>query len=233
MFDDDYLDRLPSDSLAALSQITTDISNRIAATPSVSERIEDIDTYLEAYSVSVVLMNNLNDIYVDGVAISGGNHEILNRIILYFSKLNIEISQYELALKMASFNSKHSARFGNQFAYAFSDGDLSNLQRLINELREIISKSDLFEEEHRLRMIARLERMQSELHKKMSDLDRFWGLIGDAGVAIGKFGNDAKPIVDRIREMTQIVCRTQSISEGLSSDIPTPMLGHDDSVGKN
>jgi hypothetical protein len=30
----------------------------------------------------------------------------------------------------------------------------------------------------------------------MSNLDRLWGLIGEAGVALGKFGKDAKPLVD-------------------------------------
>ena len=69
-----------------------------------------------------------------------------------------------------------------------------------------------------------MEKIQSELHKKVSDLDRFWGLIGDAGVVIGKFGNDAKPIVDRIKEIADIVWRTQSRSEELPSGTTTPFL---------
>lgn len=58
----------------------------------------------------------------------------------------------------------------------------------------------------------------------MSDIDVFWGLVGDAGVAIGKFGKDAKPFVDRIREITDIVWRTQSRAEELPSGTPTPLL---------
>ena len=60
------------------------------------------------------------------------------------------------------------------------------------------------------------------MHKKVSDLDHFWGLIGDAGVALGKLGNDAKPIVDRIREITGITWNTQSRAEELPSGTTFP-----------
>ena len=66
--------------------------------------------------------------------------------------------------------------------------------------------------------------MQSELHKKMSDLDRFWGFVGDAGVVMGKFGNDVKPLTDRIREMMGIVWNTQARAEELESGSPNPFL---------
>ena len=63
----------------------------------------------------------------------------------------------------------------------------------------------------------------------MADLDKIWGLIGDAGVALGKLGEDAKPFVDRIREIYGIAWRTQSRAEGLPTDTPMKMLS-DDSV---
>lgn len=58
----------------------------------------------------------------------------------------------------------------------------------------------------------------------MSDLDRFWGLVGDAGVAIGEFGADAKPIVDRIRELTGIIWRAQARAEGIEGSDDPPLI---------
>lgn len=110
------------------------------------------------------------------------------------------------------------------FFYEFTDGDINRIQILINELRNEINESDLFEEDHRSRLLKRLERLQAEMHKKMSDIDRFWGLIGDAGVALGKFGKDAKPIVDRIKELSQIAWRTQSRAEELPSGSHNPLI---------
>jgi len=45
---------------------------------------------------------------------------------------------------------------------------------------------------------------------KTSDLDRFWGFIGESGIAIGKFGNDIKPyrsgpkLTDIVKKAIQI-----------------------------
>lgn len=110
------------------------------------------------------------------------------------------------------------------FFYEFTDGDLKRIQQLINELREQISDSKLFEEDHRRRLLRRLESLQSEIHKKMSDVDKIWGLVGDAGIAIGKFGKDAKPFVDRIKELSQIAWKTQARAEELPSNISNPLL---------
>ena len=39
----------------------------------------------------------------------------------------------------------------------------------------------------------------------MSDLDRFWGFVGDAGEVIGQLGKDAKPFTHRIKDIMNIV----------------------------
>jgi Rad3-related DNA helicase len=117
-----------------------------------------------------------------------------------------------------------AARFPKGFAIEFTEGDLNRIQQLINELREHISQSTHFVEEHRQRVLRRLERLQQELHKRMSDADRFFGLLVDAGVALGKFGKEAKPFVDHITEILKIVWRTQARAEELPSDAPFPVL---------
>jgi hypothetical protein len=113
---------------------------------------------------------------------------------------------------------------GNGFVYEFSQGDVDAIQNILNKLRELVTQSDRFDEDHRRRLLGRLEKLQSEFHKKMSDLDRFWGLIGDASMLMAKIGNDAKPIVDRIRELADIVWRTQSRAEELPSGTTNPIL---------
>lgn len=110
------------------------------------------------------------------------------------------------------------------FFYEFTDGDLKRIQKIINELREQVSSSTIFEEDHKRRLLRRLESLQSEMHKKMSDVDRIWGLVGDAGIAIGKFGKDAKPFVDRIKELSQIAWKTQARAEELPSSSVNPLL---------
>lgn len=128
-------------------------------------------------------------------------------------------------IHLSSFRSHFRTSFGAAFHYEFSQGDLERIQVLVNQLRQLLSDSKYFDTEHKQRLLKRLETLQSELHKKMSDLDRFWGLIGDAGVVLGKLGNDAKPFVDRIKEIADIVWRTQSRAEELPSGTRPPLLG--------
>ncbi len=156
--------------------------------------------------------------------ISGNLNQDCTVILELVRNVN-ELYTAELSkLKVESYKLHFRTNFNNVFSYEFSQGDLDRIQTLVNELREHVSKSNDFEEAHKRRLLSRLEKLQAELHKKMSDLDKFWGLVGDAGVAVGKFGNDVKPIVDRIKEITEIVWRTQARAEELPSDSPLPKL---------
>lgn len=116
---------------------------------------------------------------------------------------------------------------GSQFAYEFAPADIERIQKLLNELRDYVSTATGFKADHQRRILARLESLQSELHKRVSDLDRFWGLVGDAGVVLAKLGNDAKPIVDRVREIADIVWNTQGRAEQLPSSAKPPQIGYE------
>ncbi|HQR83212.1 MAG TPA: hypothetical protein PK283_09920, partial [Thiotrichales bacterium] len=94
----------------------------------------------------------------------------------------------------------------------------------INELRDLIASTNDLESDHQRRLLSRLEKLQSELHKKLSDVDRFWGLVGDAGVMLEKLGKNAKPMVDRIKEIAQITWKTQTQAEGLPNHSTLPPL---------
>lgn len=114
---------------------------------------------------------------------------------------------------------------GSEFRYEFSQGDLEKVQVLLNELRTEVAASQKLEEGHKARLLKRLEALQAELHKKISDLDKFWGLVGDASVVMAKIGTNAKPIVDRVREVADIVWRTQTRAEELPSGTTLPQIG--------
>ena len=131
-------------------------------------------------------------------------------------------------LKVEGFKNRYKSSLKSTFAFEFSQGDLDRIQTLVNELRDQISRNKKLSDDHKQRLLARLEKLQSELHKRVADLDRFWGLVGDAGVVLGKLGKDAKPIVDRIKELAEIVWKTQARTEELPSDAQNPMIEHDD-----
>lgn len=149
------------------------------------------------------------------------NNKKLNN---YLNSISVACSNHNRSNTLDELKSRYESALGSTFAYEFTDGDVKRIQEILNELREQITGYEGFEEQHRARLLKRLEKLQSELHKRVADLDKFWGLVGDAGVAIGKFGTDAKPFVDRIREIASITWKTQARSEELPSNISNPMI---------
>ncbi len=108
------------------------------------------------------------------------------------------------------FQEKYAAMFSGGLLHEFTESDISRIQELINELRGLITDASGLEENHRGRLLRRLEKLQAELHKKVPDLDRFYGLVGDAFEVVGKLGKDAKPLVDRFREILELVWKAQA-----------------------
>lgn len=131
------------------------------------------------------------------------------------------------AKKLEALKKSFNISLANGFAYEFTEGDLSRIQDLINELRGLLAEDSGLDDGHKRRLLKRLEELQKELHKKVSDLSHFYSLMGDFGVAVGKLGKDAKPITDRIGELLSFAWKAQARAEQLPSSAENPMLEHD------
>jgi hypothetical protein len=181
------------------------------------------DGYIEYCTLLEAFLRHHNYIF-EQVYLDANKNENIKKVLFFYSTVE---GEFEIRLTndaIENSRNRFDQMFNNSFTYVFTDGDLERIQLLINELRTNLNNSEVFTAEHKSRLLKRLEKLQSELHKKVSDLDKFWGLIGDAGVAIGKFGNDAKPFVDRIKEIADIVWRTQANAEQLPSGSTIPFL---------
>lgn len=148
-------------------------------------------------------------------------------------------SQIEALIKHESaislqrgFENRFKQIIKSSFGYDFSEADVSRVQTLIDELRKLLTADSSLDDDHKRRLLLRLEKLQKELHKRVSDLSNFYNLMGDAGVALGKLGKDAKPLVDRITEILQIGWKAQARAEKLPSSADNPMIGHDGEVPK-
>lgn len=185
----------------------------------------DHEALLEAYGLLAEMIDSgLLDIEVKSISLTGAVQNDCASISQWLHAIEETLQGHFTEVKLRSIRAHYKTTLGTGFHYEFSQGDVDRVQELLNQLRDLVSKSSFFEKDHQRRLLKRLESLQAEVHKRVSDLDRFWGLIGDAGVAIGKFGKDAKPIVDRIKEIADIVWRTQSRAEELPSSAAFPLL---------
>lgn len=222
--DTEFLAKVKDAPVEAIIEIYDDMDARYQAG---DWNADDHEFLIESYALLLGMLQESLLPYLDLPAdpvVTGDIANDCSNIFSFFGSAAERCRQLEVKARLARLQRSMTAKIGAGFAYEFSQGDLDRVQHLVNELRELISASDKFEEKHQRRLLMRLERLQTELHKRMSDLDHLWGLVGDAGVALGKLGKEAKPIIDRVREITTITWRTQARTEELPSDAPVPQL---------
>jgi len=145
------------------------------------------------------------------------------------SNVEVKLKQLEQTDTYETAKDHYASMFGKGVFYEFSDDDFSRVQTLLNNLRDLLTKSKDFEEDHRTRLLKKLEALQSELHKKMSNFDKFWGFFIDSGIALTKFWENAKPFRDDIKEIVEIVSRTQAKAENVQKLFPLNLLKSGDS----
>jgi len=223
MIEHEFLDNLPDEPLKIIQSVSEMVLVRYSATPGDAHKIDDYEFYIEAFGLFQAFAEafGLNFKYPDLTTEKLNN---INSIVSYLADRKKDAEKEMSVLLLSNAREKYSVRFRNAFYYEFTDGDLKRIQELVNEIRNLTVSSMNFEEEHRRRILKRLEKLQRELHKKMSSVDQFWSLIGDAGVALGKLGEDAKPFVERIREIVDIIWRVQAMAEQLPSGSSQPLL---------
>ena len=102
------------------------------------------------------------------------------------------------------------------------------MKSLLDHLRRAITSSAELKEDHRQRLLKRLEKVQSELHKKLSTLDGLYCLAIEASIVAGTIGKNAEPIARAAKAIAGITWRTHSHTEGLPSGATSPLLTSDD-----
>ncbi len=229
LFDQEFIDLLEANPIEGISLACKKVQDTLEPLSNSQDWSEEEHEVLWEGASFINLAINANGLDVDA-DLPEATESMENNCISLFSYIESVIDSLEvdrLSLKIESYQNRYQSAFKNTFAYEFSQGDLDRIQILLNEIREQITANEQLEDSHKQRLLSKLEKLQSELHKRVSDLDRFWGLVGDAGVVLGKLGSDAKPIVDRLKEIAQITWKTQARTEELPSDSSNPVIEHD------
>lgn len=224
LFPQSLLDKLNSDPIVALDEAIILVRERLNPTGQQWDNDEYL-ALLEFFALVTEITNaGIVSLPNPGFDVGGDLGNDCSMISQYLDVVSNHCGTEAARLRYDAMKSRFKGAIGSSFSYEFTQGDLERVQELINQLRVLIIDANGFDSDHRRRLLSRLEKLQSEMHKKVSDLDRLWGLIGDAGVVLGKLGSDAKPIVDRVREIADIVWQTQSRAEELPSGTQPPLL---------
>ena len=75
---------------------------------------------------------------------------------------------------------------------------------LAADMRREILAATKFDQARKLRLLKRVAAIEFEVHRPKGRFDVVLGGLNDVGEALGKFGNDVKPIFDRMTEIAKI-----------------------------
>lgn len=212
------LNSLPADPIEALAALCAEFERLDGHARQLPEHHDD---YVEALSILRAFAMARDTKLEPFPDIGPLRHKNIGNIATYFNELRgtvrSELSNRHARGYFETKTEEYVALFSKVPVYEFSEPDFKRVQDLVNELRDLIRGSSLIAEDHKRRLLRRLEAMHGELHKKTTDIDRFWGFIGEAGIAMRKFGEDLEPISERVLELGGIVISVIFAKEGIKA----------------
>ena len=138
-------------------------------------------------------------------------------IVAFFEKLNGQLNELFVKQKLSTFRNQYSAQFNKTVAYEFNEAEQDRVRKAIHELREFIRSLEAMDEGHKTRLLNRLGHIHEELELKQPDVDRIWGLLGEAIIVRSKYGRSGKAIVKLLYEIANTAWQAQARAEAIAA----------------
>ena len=212
------LTNLPADTYEALAALCTEYERFDGHARQMPEQHDD---YVEALGILRAFASARDATLAPFPEIGAQRHQNIANISAYFGQLRTHV-RTELTGRHSRgyFETKtaeYLALFSKAQVYEFAETDFKRVHELADELKALIRESSLLPDEHKRRLLRRLEAMRAELHRRTNDIDRFWGFLGEAGIVIRKFGQDLRPISERVMDLGDIVLGVILSTEGITT----------------
>lgn len=212
------LSQLPADNFEALAALCTEFERFDGHARQLPEQHDD---YVEALSILKAFAGARDALLAPFPEIGAQRHQNIASITAYFGQLRTQVRTELTGRHSRSYfdtkTEEYLALFAKAQVYEFGEAEFKRIHDLANELKALIRDSSLITEDHKRRLLRRLEAMRGELHRKTTDIDRFWGFLGEAGINMRKFGEDLSPVSDRMLELANIVLGVMLAKEGISA----------------
>lgn len=140
-----------------------------------------------------------------------------------YSALRLERDASE---KAESLEEHFEVLLDNNLGYDLTEQQLVELRRWVTELQARISGTHALPEHRRERLLRRLEKLQLELHTKVSSLDRLYGTTMEVVVVAQNLGDESQSVIDIAGKIFGIIWAVHSRKDGLGLSqtiVPLPL----------
>lgn len=114
----------------------------------------------------------------------------LNRILSIEEKFPLSVSEFDATDVTPTFT--------------LADAEKERIFLLCTQMRKIVFASEVFDAPHKKRLLDRIAAIEKQVYQEKGLLDVVLGGVSDVGETVNKFGNDIKPLTDRMAEVMKI-----------------------------
>ena len=216
-----------SDGFAALEEVFKEF-DALVARMGDSPTMDMHEDFLECLALARAVMNKFQiDPHYGEIDLSDNAENNVGEIIQRFKNWKNVIRGRFSTKNYDEYLGKFEEALGTGFFYELSNDDISVIQEHIDKLRSLISETELLDEDYRRRLLRRLEILQAELHKRVSDFDHYYGMAVEIYVLAKKYGEGMSQILNEFKEILRIVFRSHSEREQLPAGEELPLLPTD------
>ena len=119
--------------------------------------------------------------------------------------LNV-VEKFELELAIQTGVNEIQSRVEQNFV-SLTKSQVEEIEAHIKNAREKIRDTKTFEEKHKRHLLVRLEKLQSEINKKISDLDVMLAGVAEVTVVAGQSAKNLNPVVEIFQKIFQVADR--------------------------
>lgn len=236
IYDDAFVANLPDDPWESLAQVCSRFIEWFKPIEG-NTQFDQHGRIVDAYALLRALISHHKEHLTgipDSYRVKGNRNDDVKTIVAQFNSINNTAHQVlgnrTSIQHFATSSERYEAMLAGELRIEFHDDEIKQLQTLINELRDAISSCESLEANHKNRLLRRLERLQKELHKEVSNLDSMWTFIGDAAFVLGQAAQDGKPIAELVREIMGIARIAMGRTHGLPAGAIQDFLLEDKNV---
>lgn len=90
-----------------------------------------------------------------------------------------------------------------------------NIHSSLQKIRQIIEQSQLPDKKKNA-LFQKFNALAEEVDRVGTRTDAFFGLLGDLGIQLGQFGENAKPMTNEIKSILRIIMRSRARAEDVA-----------------
>ncbi len=193
----------------------------LAATKNYAHAVEIAGNLFEQYGKVIELAKQLGQpIQILDPSQAENVERACNRVLFQIQKLELTFKIFKGSRSVSVDYENHLVRLTKE--------QVEEIEGHINEARQKIRSSNAFEEKHKRRLLNRLEKLQSEINKKISDLDVMLAGVTEVTAVAGQSAKNLNPVVDLFKKIFLI-------AEGESDEplgLPAPPKQIEDKTGE-